>query len=270
MPGRAAHEDWHLRLFRRSVLKQAKLREVRAAMGSTRGLKCLDLGSDNGVISWHLRRGGGEWASADIAEEAVESIRRLVGHGVHRTDGRSLPFPDTAFDAVVILDMLEHVEDDRQLLRETARVLRDGGRLVVNVPHWKKVAVLRPLRRALGLTDAWHGHLRPGYTLKSLTAILPPEMQVISSRTYSRFFSELLDTAINAAFSRAGRAPSTAKGTIVTEQELTRRERAFRAFGAVYPGMWLLSRLDWLLLFTRGHSLIVTVRKGSPRPPAAR
>ena len=71
-------EPWALRLFRKSVLKQRKLAELEQALGPTEGLRCLDLGSDNGVVSLLLRRRGGSWASADLTEEAVACIRGRI------------------------------------------------------------------------------------------------------------------------------------------------------------------------------------------------
>ena len=52
-------ESWALALFRRSVLKRQKLRQITSSLGTTHGLRCLDLGSDNGVVSLLLRRRGG-------------------------------------------------------------------------------------------------------------------------------------------------------------------------------------------------------------------
>ena len=109
-PGSAG--DWALRLFDRSVLKQAKYRQIVAAVGDTAGKRCLDLGSDNGVISYLLRRRGGSWASADLDRTTVEAIRGLVRDDVHQIDGRRLPFDDASFDVVVVVDLLEHVADD--------------------------------------------------------------------------------------------------------------------------------------------------------------
>jgi 2-polyprenyl-6-hydroxyphenyl methylase/3-demethylubiquinone-9 3-methyltransferase len=41
--------------------------------------------------------------------------------------GEALPYPDGAFDAVVCVDVLEHVSDLARVLAEVARVLRPGG-----------------------------------------------------------------------------------------------------------------------------------------------
>jgi SAM-dependent methyltransferase len=254
-------EPWALALFRKSVLKQRKLAEIERALGPTDGRRCLDLGSDNGVVSLLLRRRGGSWASADLTEEAVDSIRELVGDDVHRVDGRLLPFADASFDGVVVVDMLEHVPDDAAFLAELARITRPGGRLVVNTPHLKRTA-LRRFREALGQTDEKHGHLRPGYTPEGLQALLraagfAPE----SSRTYSRFFSELVDTAINWGVERLGKKGS-AKGMVVTGADVSHHARAFRAYSAIYPLVWAVSRLDNLLLGASGYMLLVTARRG--------
>ena len=49
-------------------------------------------------------------------------------------DGERLPFADGLFDTVICTETLEHVPDDRAVLRELLRVLRKGGVLVISVP----------------------------------------------------------------------------------------------------------------------------------------
>lgn len=256
-------EEWALALFRRSVLKQRKLRELQGMLGSTAGLRCLDLGSDNGVVSLLLRRAGGEWASADLTEEAVASIRELVGSDVHLVRGDSLPFPDRSFDSVAVVDMLEHVPDDRAFVAELARILRPGGTVVVNTPHLKHSALKR-LRDRLGLTDEAHGHLRPGYTGEAIRALLEAggRFRLESHHTYSRFFSELVDTALNAVLARLGKKGS-AKGMVVTGQDVRRHRRLFLAYSAIYPFVWAVSRLDGLLFRSSGYMLIARAVRGA-------
>jgi SAM-dependent methyltransferase len=257
-----ADPEWALALFRRSVLKQRKLAEITAMLGPTAGLRCLDLGSDNGIVSLILRRGGGDWASADMTEESVASIRELVGTDVHRVEDGRLPFADAAFDRVVVVDMLEHVADERAFAAELARVVKPGGRLVVNTPHLADTA-LRRLRHRLGLTDERHGHVRPGYTLSALRAIVEPHFAVEEHRTYSRFFTETVDTAIQLALARTGKKGS-AKGMVVTGADLRRHRTLFRAYSVAYPAVWAVSRLDVLLPWTSGYMLIASASRRRP------
>jgi SAM-dependent methyltransferase len=254
----ASPRDWAKALFRRSVLKQRKLAEIERALGPTQGLRCLDLGSDAGVVSLLLRERGGSWASGDLTEEAVTSIRSLVGDDVHRVAGDRLPFAEASFDRVVVVDMLEHVPDEAAFARELARVTKPGGRLVVNTPHRKRT-LLRKLRHAIGQTDAKHGHLRPGYTPARIAELLGPAFELEGHRTYSRFFSEALDTALNWGVERLGKA-SSAKGMVVTGDDLARHRKAFRAYSRVYPLVWAVSRLD-ALVPASGYMLIASLTR---------
>ena len=49
-------------------------------------------------------------------------------------DGKTLPFPDSHFDAVVCFEVLEHVFNIEEVLAEIRRVLKPGGQLLVSIP----------------------------------------------------------------------------------------------------------------------------------------
>ena len=261
--------DWHIRMFNKSLLKQAKLKQIVHLLGPTGGMTCLDIGSDNGVISYQLRKHGGTWHSTDKSPKAVESIRRLVQTNVTEVKGGKLPYEDGKFDAVVIVDMLEHLQDDLSFIEECHRVLKQSGYLVVNVPN-KKFSVLRPIRKLLGLTDAWHGHVRSGYTESELFDVLKDGFDVQEVRTYSRFFVESVDTVIQfASLYLSGDKEGGDKGVMIDESDFRRLQNSFRFYSFVYPILWLASKLDWLLFWTRGYSLIVRAQ-GRPWRPRAR
>jgi SAM-dependent methyltransferase len=251
--------DWALRLYRKSVLKQAKFRRFRSMLGDVGGTRCLDIGADNGVLSLLFRRMGGSWASADLEPESVEAIRALVKTDVHLIDGEKTPFADAEFDVVAIVDFLEHVHTDREFVRECARIIKPGGRLIVNVPRVRRWSVLGRLKRRLGLTDEEHGHVREGYTLDELRAVLAPHFEVTGARTYNKFFSECVDVAVRFA-SRKKKGRGGAKGTVMTAQDLAAAHKALKAYSLLYPAFWLLSRLD-AIVPTRGMHLIASATK---------
>jgi SAM-dependent methyltransferase len=256
----AAETEWALALFRKSVLKQAKLRHILDLLHDPTGKRNLDIGADNGVISYLLRQRGGHWASADLDPRAVASIRQLVTTDVYQLDGARLPFPDRAFDQVVVVDYLEHIEDDRRFAGELARVLVPGGRAVVNAPHLQPGSPLNRFRHWIGLTDEWHGHLRPGYTVQSLTDTLGPRFRIEGAVTYSRFGSELVDTMLNGVYElmqrRKGGAASL-KGSVVTQTDVHRYRRQFRVLSLLYPALRLTAAADALLPWQPGHKLIL-------------
>ena len=259
-----ASAPWAVRLFRKSVLKQEKLRQIERLLPPLERKTCLDIGGDNGVVSYLLRQKGGTWHSADMAETA-EAIREIVGQNVHPLEGASLPFPDKHFDLVVVIDYLEHIRDDRTFVGELFRVLKAGGELIVNVPHAKRWSLLRPVRLALGLTDEWHGHVRPGYRERELRQLLDGLFTIRAVRTYSRFFSHLIDTVFGLAHARftKGEPRKTSKGAVVTQADFDRDARAFLLSSLLYPICWFLVQLDRLLFFTKGYLLIIGAEKAA-------
>jgi SAM-dependent methyltransferase len=86
----------------------------------------------------------------EMSEEAVEHNRKR-GREVILGSIESMPFADNSFDLTLALDVIEHVPDDLQTLRELFRTLRPGGLLLVTVPA---------LRMLWSTHDVSHGHYR--------------------------------------------------------------------------------------------------------------
>jgi len=266
-----AATEWALALFRRSVLKQEKYRQIERLLGPVEGKVCLDIGADNGVISLLLRQKGGEWHSADLDEASVTAIRGLVRDNVYRLDGGPTPFPDRMFDVVVIVDYLEHIEGDRAFAAELGRILKPGGVLIVNVPHFQPRLLLNRVRPRLGLTDERHGHVRPGYTLEGLRQLLGDQFTVVASHAYSKLFAEAVDTFLNGGLELLrwlkGRRGRSAKGQLFTQSDWERHRKELRLLSILHPLFWLCVRLDRLLP-GQGYKLIVkaTLREEAPSP----
>lgn len=255
-------KDWHLRLFGKSLLKQAKWKAISAMLPPMQGRTGLDIGSDNGVLSLFLREQGGEWRSADSGRRAIAAIGRLLDEDVADVSSGKLPYAREEFDCVVIIDMLEHLEDDAGFIKECHRVLKPSGKLIVNVPHLKRFSFVRLLRRVLGLTDAEHGHLRPGYTRHQLFDVLKDGFDVETSSTYSRVLVETLDTCMRFAAKVSGGAEGHGeKGMVMDEESFSKIGKLFRIYSLLYPLFWLASRLDCLLFFTSGHYLVARARR---------
>jgi SAM-dependent methyltransferase len=263
--------EWAVALFHRSVLKQAKYHRLLELMDDPVGRTSLDIGADNGVISYLLRQRGGRWYSADLDPGAVASIRDLVQDSVYQLDGRATPFPDQTFDQILIVDFLEHIPDDRGFVRDLARILKPGGSLIVNVPHLKPRSLLNRFRHRIGLTDEWHGHLRPGYGVEDLGRLLAPEFVIERSIAYSGSFSELIDTGLNGVYQLVkGRKQETngsSKGTVVTRGDLAKLRKEFRLLSMLYPVLWVVARMDALLPLQSGYKLMIRARLAEHASP---
>lgn len=101
-------------------------------------LAILDIGCGTGAMSTLLARHGAV-TSADFSPLALSYCRRRGLRKLCAADAMRLPFRDMSFDVVVALDILEHLPDDAAALREFARVLRPGGRVISTVPAYRSL-----------------------------------------------------------------------------------------------------------------------------------
>lgn len=107
----------------------------------------LDVGCGAGYHVRHLARKAKRVVAIDVDRVALQVARRRVRSSrvtfLHY-DGATLPFPDGSFDAVTLLDVLEHVPDRTAMVAEIARVLRPGGVWTVSVPYRGALCWLSP------------------------------------------------------------------------------------------------------------------------------
>jgi SAM-dependent methyltransferase len=98
------------------------------------GASILDAGcGTGGVLAELAGRGVVAGVEPDPGSAAL-ARERVPGADVRIASAASVPFGDGRFDLVCCLDVVEHVDDDRAVLRELRRVVRAGGRLLVTVP----------------------------------------------------------------------------------------------------------------------------------------
>lgn len=98
--------------------------------------RILDVGCGTGTMLQYLAHYG-DVLGIDADEEAVRFCHERGVEQVQQVTTAMLPFPAATFDLITILDVLEHIEDDRGTLRELHRVLRPGGTLLLAVPAYR-------------------------------------------------------------------------------------------------------------------------------------
>ena len=96
----------------------------------------VDLGCGEGIALEKFERNFPEKKAIGVDLE-IENIEICVEHGLTAIYGDvcALPIPDASFDACLCIDMLEHLKDPQQPLREIKRILKPGGRLIIVVPN---------------------------------------------------------------------------------------------------------------------------------------
>ena len=106
---------------------------VRRTVGHWPAGRALDMGCGGGGNTAVLRDLGWSVTGLEYSPTGAAAAASR-GLDVVRGDATRLPFPDASFDLVMSTDVWEHIEDDRLVAAEAARVLRPGGRLLVAVP----------------------------------------------------------------------------------------------------------------------------------------
>jgi SAM-dependent methyltransferase len=98
----------------------------------------LDLGcADGGYTAALLQQGAAEVIGVDAEEDRVAQAvaRNLPRASFQVAQSENLPFPDAYFDGVFMNEVFEHVTDEKVTMREVARILAPGGRLVLISPN---------------------------------------------------------------------------------------------------------------------------------------
>ena len=110
------------------------LARVRRVLSLLRGLApatLLDIGSGRGTFLWPLLAGFPEVfvTAIDVLDQRIADLNAVRQGGIHRLqvfqmDVCELTFPDTSFDGVTILEVLEHLHSPEVALRQALRVAR--------------------------------------------------------------------------------------------------------------------------------------------------
>ena len=161
-------------------------------LGIQDGERVLDVGCGEGRHSWEACRTANCLVYAlDIEVGGLNKARQLLqdldkqgkskGKPVLiRGNAISLPFKDASFDKIICSEVLEHVPDVQQSIREMVRVLKDDGIIAISVPTYLTEAICWKISR--DYHDRAGGHVRIYKTSELVAQLCQDNLHLYTTR----------------------------------------------------------------------------------------
>jgi ubiquinone/menaquinone biosynthesis C-methylase UbiE len=171
-PVLAAIEDRHFwfRARRRAIV--AAIEPI--VSGLAGGYHVLEIGCGTGSVLEAIEHAcdKGRVVGMDIHAEGLRFARSRVGCPLVQADIRRMPFTEQ-FALIGMFDVLEHLPDDEQMLKDVYRIVRPGGALVLTVPAlaslWSYADEASRHQRRYELDDLANRLTAAGFTIEFLT-----------------------------------------------------------------------------------------------------
>ena len=99
----------------------------------------LDVGGGTGRVSNFFVADVGKIIIADLSHDMLIESQTKNGLLPACSHSEYLPFPNEYFERIIMIDALHHVCDQQQTINELWRVLKPGGRIIIEEPdihHW--------------------------------------------------------------------------------------------------------------------------------------
>tara|TARA_Y100000588_G_scaffold385712_1_gene479634 strand:+ start:2419 stop:3198 length:780 start_codon:yes stop_codon:yes gene_type:complete len=216
--------------------------------------RILDLGCGTGYFASKLAAEGPFVVGMDLDIASVKFAKENgMGHFVVGS-AEHLPFKDSSFDALLSTEVLEHLPEEDQALREIARVGNDGAQFVLTVPSLDGLLSNSPFRK-LGHDEAGtEYHYRDGYRMPDLKRMLQVYgIQVVKARYSTGLFAEAVIESIKLVYLKFNPSFTSQSDLAKSESSLLFSLNKY----IVFPLVFGLSIIEEKLLGKRikGHNI---------------
>lgn len=153
---------------------------LRQTLSNKSGLKILDIGCGTGETLTFLDNylDKPKLYGIDNSQVAINFAKKRGHKNIRKVNALELPYKSNSFDYILLLDVIEHIEDDSSLLKEAKRVLKKNGRIIITAPA---------LQFIWSEHDTQQGHFRR-YTRTRLRNLAKKNRLGIDRVSYFNFF----------------------------------------------------------------------------------
>lgn len=163
-------------VFLRSWYVRRELERIWKQWPVTRNVRVLDAGTGFGQYAYYMARNhsNADVLAVDVKYDYLENARRFADRTPERDrirferDDLTRLQAEGPFDLILSVDVMEHIEDDRSVFRNFARVLAPGGFVIVNTPSNLGGSDVHDEGEAGFIEE----HVRAGYDVEELHAKL--------------------------------------------------------------------------------------------------
>jgi SAM-dependent methyltransferase len=138
---------------------------VQMFLGDMKPGRLFDAGCGDGQFVHFMKQKGWQGKGVDFDAAAIETGRKKYGVDIEVGDFQAVPIEESAFDAVTMSHVIEHVPDPIACLDKCRRLLKPGGRLVVSTPNVRSLGHQTFKAAWRGLEPPRHLHIFPHHLL---------------------------------------------------------------------------------------------------------
>ena len=142
------------------IPSRLRVKRIFKELGNIKGKKLLDIGCEAGYITLKLAQKGALVTGIDLIEEPIRALRHSLKSQplkirqrikLRVADATKLPFAADSFDIILATEVIEHITHLNRFVKNTAKVLKPGGILLITFPNENLRQKLYPLVSLFGI-----------------------------------------------------------------------------------------------------------------------
>lgn len=178
------------RIFNFNVVERDKwvLDQARSILP---GSKILDIGAGSSPYRKYFEHC--IFKTQDFCQLNPKQLRFRKGYSAidYVSEAHQIPVPDASFDVILLTEVLEHVPNPVEVIREISRIIKPGGRLILTAPLGSGLHQ-QPFHFYGGYTPFWYG--------KYLTENHFSDIMVTPNGNFFKFFGQETQRMIQMSF----------------------------------------------------------------------